>query len=91
MAFVPALSRSAVWNDSMTTTSTLSMGLFDAFSKAFENTDYGPPPEKVSATARHILVRGGTNRDEDVHQEKCPFKIVLVTSQHVHQHLGVDH
>jgi len=32
------------------------MGLFDAFSKAFKNTDYGPPPEKVSATARHILV-----------------------------------
>jgi peptidyl-prolyl cis-trans isomerase C len=34
----------------------LSMGLLDAFSKAFENTEYGPPPEAVKATARHILV-----------------------------------
>ncbi|KAG7341533.1 parvulin-like peptidyl-prolyl isomerase [Nitzschia inconspicua] len=34
----------------------LSMGLLDAFSKAFENTKYGPPPESVKATARHILV-----------------------------------
>mmetsp|Transcript_82995 Transcript_82995/g.232616 ORF Transcript_82995/g.232616 Transcript_82995/m.232616 type:complete len:193 (-) Transcript_82995:95-673(-) len=34
----------------------LSMGLFDAFSKAFQNTEYGPPAEQVRATARHILV-----------------------------------
>ena len=39
-----------------TKNTSLSMGLFDAFSKAFENKEYGPPPEKVSATARHILV-----------------------------------
>lgn len=32
------------------------MGLFDAFNKAFANTDYGPPAEAVKATARHILV-----------------------------------
>jgi peptidyl-prolyl cis-trans isomerase C len=34
----------------------LAMGLFDAFSKAFANQDYGPPAEQVRATARHILV-----------------------------------
>lgn len=33
------------------------MGLFDGISKAFANQEYGPPPEKVSATARHILVQ----------------------------------
>jgi peptidyl-prolyl cis-trans isomerase C len=38
------------------TSTLLSMGLLDAFSKAFDNKEYGPPPEKVSATARHILV-----------------------------------
>jgi peptidyl-prolyl cis-trans isomerase C len=32
------------------------MGLFDSISKAFSNTEYGPPPEAVRATARHILV-----------------------------------
>lgn len=32
------------------------MGLFDAFSKAFENKEYGPPAEQVQASARHILV-----------------------------------
>ena len=34
----------------------LGMGLFDAFSKAFANTEYGPPAEALKATARHILV-----------------------------------
>jgi peptidyl-prolyl cis-trans isomerase C len=34
----------------------LQMGFFDSFSKAFKNTDYGPPAESVKATARHILV-----------------------------------
>jgi peptidyl-prolyl cis-trans isomerase C len=34
----------------------LSMGMFDSFSKAFQNTEYGPPAEQVRATARHILV-----------------------------------
>jgi peptidyl-prolyl cis-trans isomerase C len=34
----------------------LSMGLFDSFSKAFQNTEYGPPAEQVRATAKHILV-----------------------------------
>ena len=37
-------------------TSYLSMGLFDAFTKAFTNEEYGDPPEAVKATARHILV-----------------------------------
>lgn len=32
------------------------MGIFDSISKAFANTEYGPPPEAVKATARHILV-----------------------------------
>ena len=36
--------------------SSLSMGLFDGISKAFTNAEYGPPPEAVKATARHILV-----------------------------------
>lgn len=34
----------------------LSMGLFDSISKAFSNQEYGPPPEAVKASARHILV-----------------------------------
>jgi peptidyl-prolyl cis-trans isomerase C len=41
---------------STTTTTALSMGLMDALSKAFSNNEYGPPPEAVRATARHILV-----------------------------------
>ena len=36
--------------------SSLSMGIFDSISKAFSNEEYGPPPEAVKATARHILV-----------------------------------
>jgi peptidyl-prolyl cis-trans isomerase C len=36
--------------------SSLSMGIFDGISKAFTNAEYGPPPEAVKATARHILV-----------------------------------
>ena len=34
----------------------LSMGIFDAFQKAFTNEEYGAPPDAVKATARHILV-----------------------------------
>ena len=34
----------------------LRMGIFDSISKAFSNEEYGPPPEAVKATARHILV-----------------------------------
>mmetsp|Transcript_22785 Transcript_22785/g.56294 ORF Transcript_22785/g.56294 Transcript_22785/m.56294 type:complete len:176 (+) Transcript_22785:55-582(+) len=41
---------------SSTTTTSLSMGLFDSFSKAFQNTEYGPPAEAIKASARHILV-----------------------------------
>ena len=37
-------------------TSSLGMGMFDFVSKAFSNAEYGPPPDKVKATARHILV-----------------------------------
>ncbi len=36
--------------------SSLNMGLFDSFTKAFTNEEYGPPPDAVKATARHILV-----------------------------------
>jgi len=32
------------------------MGLFDSFSKAFSNEEYGAPPEAIKVTARHILV-----------------------------------
>jgi peptidyl-prolyl cis-trans isomerase C len=39
-----------------TTTTARSMGIFDGISKAFSNTEYGPPAEAVKATARHILV-----------------------------------
>ena len=35
---------------------TLQMGMFDAFTKAFSNEEYGAPPDAVKATARHILV-----------------------------------
>jgi len=34
----------------------LKMGIFDSISNAFSNEEYGPPPEAVKATARHILV-----------------------------------
>jgi peptidyl-prolyl cis-trans isomerase C len=34
----------------------LQMGLFDGITKAFSNSEYGPPAEAVKATARHILV-----------------------------------
>ena len=36
--------------------SSLGMGIFDSISKAFNNEEYGAPPEAVKATARHILV-----------------------------------
>ena len=49
-AFVPATS------SSIQSSTSLSMGLFDAFTKAFTNEEYGPPPDAVKATARHILV-----------------------------------
>ena len=51
-AFAPMTQPNAVQRSSFA----LNMGLFDAFSKAFENTEYGPPAEAVKATARHILV-----------------------------------
>ena len=51
-AFAPMTQPNAVQSSSFA----LNMGLFDAFSKAFENTEYGPPAEAVKATARHILV-----------------------------------
>ena len=51
-AFAPMTQPNAVQTSSFA----LNMGLFDAFSKAFENTEYGPPAEAVKATARHILV-----------------------------------
>eukprot|EP00586_Coscinodiscus_wailesii_P010601 CAMPEP_0172508170 /NCGR_PEP_ID=MMETSP1066-20121228/209949_1 /TAXON_ID=671091 /ORGANISM="Coscinodiscus wailesii, Strain CCMP2513" /LENGTH=169 /DNA_ID=CAMNT_0013286039 /DNA_START=85 /DNA_END=594 /DNA_ORIENTATION=+ len=35
----------------------LEMGLFDGIKKAFSNEEYGPPPDAVKATARHILVK----------------------------------
>ena len=39
------------------TTTKLEMGLFDGIKKAFANEEYGPPPDAVKATARHILVK----------------------------------
>ncbi|KAL9178777.1 hypothetical protein ACHAXT_003908 [Thalassiosira profunda] len=48
-AFAPASS-------SPTRTAPLSMGIFDSFTKAFSNEEYGAPPDAIKATARHILV-----------------------------------
>jgi peptidyl-prolyl cis-trans isomerase C len=52
VAFSPAAQGGGVATSSFK----LHMGLFDGISKAFENTEYGPPPEAVKASARHILV-----------------------------------
>ncbi|VEU36796.1 unnamed protein product [Pseudo-nitzschia multistriata] len=52
-AFLPTAPRTA---SATQTSSTLGMGLFDGIAKAFSNEEYGPPPDKVRATARHILV-----------------------------------
>ncbi len=57
-AFLPAANNSMQLQKSVGTSSStsLSMGLFDSLSKAFSNEEYGAPPEAVKATARHILV-----------------------------------
>eukprot|EP00531_Pseudo-nitzschia_arenysensis_P013601 CAMPEP_0116129584 /NCGR_PEP_ID=MMETSP0329-20121206/7999_1 /TAXON_ID=697910 /ORGANISM="Pseudo-nitzschia arenysensis, Strain B593" /LENGTH=180 /DNA_ID=CAMNT_0003623855 /DNA_START=63 /DNA_END=605 /DNA_ORIENTATION=+ len=65
-AFLPTATNSMQVQKSVETTTTttttttsstsLSMGLFDSFSKAFSNEEYGAPPDAVKATARHILV-----------------------------------
>jgi len=39
------------------TSTRLPMGFLDGIAKAFGNAEYGPPPEKVQASARHILVQ----------------------------------
>lgn len=46
-----------------TTTTSLQMGLFDAFTKAFSNEEYSSPPEGIKATARHILVKNKEDVD----------------------------
>merc|ERR1712238_597128 len=51
---------------STTTTTSLQMGMFDAFSKAFTNESYQGPPEGIKATARHILVKGRGDVDSVV-------------------------
>lgn len=67
MAFSPVLTIAPATNQlalpsttsvvaAKSSSSALYMGLFDAFSKAFSNQEYGPPAEQVRATARHILV-----------------------------------
>jgi len=43
-------------NQRVGATTSLSMGIFDAFQKAFTNEEYGAPPDAIKATARHILV-----------------------------------
>lgn len=47
-----------------TTTTSLNMGLFDGFKNAFANEEYGPPPDAVKATARHILVKTAEEAQE---------------------------
>ena len=51
---------------STSTTTSLQMGMFDAFSKAFTNESYQGPPEGIKATARHILVKGRGDVDSVV-------------------------
>ena len=46
-----------------TTTSSLQMGIFDSFTKAFSNEEYSSPPEGIKATARHILVKNKEDVD----------------------------
>lgn len=41
----------------ISSTTQLSMGLFDGIAKAFANEEYSAPPEGIKATARHILVK----------------------------------
>jgi peptidyl-prolyl cis-trans isomerase C len=53
-SFSPIISARRI--DKQRTTTPLSMGIFDAFQKAFGNEEYGDPPEAIKATARHILV-----------------------------------
>mmetsp|Transcript_17160 Transcript_17160/g.19231 ORF Transcript_17160/g.19231 Transcript_17160/m.19231 type:complete len:175 (+) Transcript_17160:137-661(+) len=48
-----------------TITSSFLNGIFDSISSAFSNTEYGPPPEAVKATARHILV-GSEGEAKDI-------------------------
>eukprot|EP00548_Thalassiothrix_antarctica_P001676 CAMPEP_0194135652 /NCGR_PEP_ID=MMETSP0152-20130528/5755_1 /TAXON_ID=1049557 /ORGANISM="Thalassiothrix antarctica, Strain L6-D1" /LENGTH=162 /DNA_ID=CAMNT_0038831991 /DNA_START=108 /DNA_END=596 /DNA_ORIENTATION=- len=53
---------------SATITTQRMMGWFDGISKAFANDEYGPPPDKVSATARHILVKS-ENKAKDIKKQ----------------------
>lgn len=59
-AFIPphnCFQRSSYNYQPPTTTTEMKMGLFDGIMKAFENDKYGPPPDALKATARHILVK----------------------------------
>ncbi|MGK3740878.1 MAG: peptidyl-prolyl cis-trans isomerase C [Bacillariaceae sp.] len=61
-AFLPSIQsittiHSGVGKSSRIVSSSLNMGMFDGFSKAFSNEEYGAPPDAVKATARHILVQ----------------------------------
>mmetsp|Transcript_1977 Transcript_1977/g.3800 ORF Transcript_1977/g.3800 Transcript_1977/m.3800 type:complete len:165 (+) Transcript_1977:115-609(+) len=56
IAVVHGFSKAPVFLPSRSSTTSLHMGIFDAFQKAFSNEEYGPPPDAVKATARHILV-----------------------------------
>jgi len=60
-AFVPFHAPTSV---SLSSSSTgLKMGLFDGIMKAFDNEEYGAPPDAVKATARHILVKSPEDAD----------------------------
>ena len=61
-AFLPSIQsittiHSGVGKASRIVPSSLNMGIFDGFSKAFSNAEYGAPPDAVKASARHILVQ----------------------------------
>jgi peptidyl-prolyl cis-trans isomerase C len=61
-AFLPSMQsittiHSGVGKASRLVPFSLNMGIFDGFSKAFSNAEYGAPPDAVKATARHILVQ----------------------------------
>eukprot|EP00536_Pseudo-nitzschia_multiseries_P002163 jgi/Psemu1/301259/fgenesh1_kg.28_\ len=55
-AFLTPTSSGSAAGRTTSSSSSLRMGIFDSISKAFTNEEYGPPPDKVKATARHILV-----------------------------------
>lgn len=62
--------------------SSLKMGLFDAFSKAFANEEYVAPPEGIKATARHILVKNLEDIDNVLNEFKSGSSFNVVAQKY---------